>query len=141
MTARALGCARPSPAASPSNPSTSISCSKEHYQILVDTLLGTMIEPCRKRQERQVISKAGKFCLFDVGVAGAITRRHIAEERGEIFGRALEHFLLMEILAHRSYRGLDYAVHFRRTPRVHEGIEVLPWREFLAWLWGGAILS
>ena len=29
---------------------------KEYYQILVDTLLGTMIEPFRKRQERQVIT-------------------------------------------------------------------------------------
>jgi uncharacterized protein len=167
---------------------------KEYYQILVDTLLGTFVEPWKKRQERQVIGKAAKFYLFDVGVAGAITRRHITEERGEQFGRALEHFVLMEIMAHRSYRDLGYGVHFWRTksglevdfvlgegevavevkgtsrldpsdfrsvrafvednrpraaivvcneraPRVHEGIEVLPWREFLARLWGGAILG
>jgi predicted AAA+ superfamily ATPase len=43
---------------------------KEYYQILVDTLLGTMIEPYKRRQERQVITKAGKFYLFDVGVGG-----------------------------------------------------------------------
>ena len=167
---------------------------KEYYQILVDTLLGTFIEPWKKRQERQVIGKAAKFYLFDVGVAGAITRRKIAEERGEQFGRALEHFVLMEILAHRSYRDLGYGVHFWRTksglevdfvlgegevavevkgtsrldpsdfrslrafvednrprralvvcneraPRVHEGIEVLPWRDFLARLWGGRIVA
>jgi len=167
---------------------------KEYYQILVDTLLGTFVEPWKKRQERQVIGKAAKFYLFDVGVAGAITRRHIAEERGEQFGRALEHFVLMEIVAHRSYRDLGYGLHFWRTksglevdfvlgdgevavevkgtsrldpsdfrslrafvednrpraamvvcnerlPRVHEGIDVLPWREFLARLWGGAILG
>jgi len=29
---------------------------KEYYQILVDTLLGTMIEPFKKRQNRQIIS-------------------------------------------------------------------------------------
>jgi uncharacterized protein len=167
---------------------------KEYYQILVDTLLGTFVEPWKKRQERQVIGKAAKFYLFDVGVAGAITRRQIAEERGEQFGRALEHFVLMEIVAHRSYRDLGYGVHFWRTksglevdfvlgegevavevkgtsrldpsdfrslrafvednrpraaivvcnersPRVHERIDVLPWREFLARLWGGAILG
>jgi hypothetical protein len=28
-----------------------------------------------------------------------------------------------------------------RAPRVVEGIEILPWREFLARLWGGRILS
>ena len=81
---------------------------KEYYQVLVDTLLGTFVEPWKRRQERQVIGKAPKFYLFDVGVAGALTRRRIVEERGESFGRALEHFVLMEILAHRSYRELDY---------------------------------
>jgi predicted AAA+ superfamily ATPase len=167
---------------------------KEYYQILVDTLLGTFVEPWKKRQERQVIGKAAKFYLFDVGVAGAITRRHVTQERGEQFGRALEHFVLMEILAHRSYRDLQYGIHFWRTksglevdfvlgegevavevkgtsrldpsdfhslrafadhrrprravvvcnepvPRVHEGIEVLPWREFLARLWAGKIVG
>jgi predicted AAA+ superfamily ATPase len=167
---------------------------KEYYQILVDTLLGTFLEPWKKRQERQVIGKAPKFYLFDVGVAGALTRRRVSEERGEAFGRALEHFVLMEILAHRSYRELGYPVHFWRTksglevdfvlgegevavevkgtarvdisdlrslrafsedqrprrallvcneraPRVVEGIEVLPWREFLARLWAGKIVA
>lgn len=167
---------------------------KEYYQILVDTLLGTMIEPYKKRQERQVITKAGKFYLFDVGVAGAITKRHIPEERGEQFGKALEHFILMEILAHRTYRELDYDVNFwraksglevdfvlgrgevalkvkgasridnpdlrplkafmqeylprkafvvcnERHPRVHEGIHILPWRDFLNALWKGDVIS
>ena len=166
---------------------------KEYYQILVDTLLGTFVEPWKKRQERQVIGKASKFYLFDVGVAGALTGRRIREERGEAFGRALEHFVLMEILAHRSYRELDYGIHFWRTksglevdfvlgdgeealevkgtsrvdpsdfrslrafnednrprrallvcnepaPRVVDGLEVLPWREFLARLWAGDLL-
>ncbi|MBM3320733.1 MAG: ATP-binding protein [Candidatus Eisenbacteria bacterium] len=167
---------------------------KGYYEILVDTLLGTMIEPFKKRQDRRVISKAGKFYLFDVGVVGVLTKRRIVEERGEAFGRALEHFILMEILAHRSYKELSYDVNFWRTkqghevdfvlargevaievkgssrvdraefrslqmfreeyrprrailvsneraPRVHEKILVLPWREFLRRLWGGAILT
>lgn len=94
---------------------------KEYYQILVDTLLGTMIEPFKRRPDRQVITKAGKFYLFDVGVAGAITQRRIAQERGEQFGRAFEHFILMEILAHRSYKELGYDVNFWRTK---SGLEV-----------------
>jgi predicted AAA+ superfamily ATPase len=167
---------------------------KEYYQILVDTLLGTMIEPFSRRQDRQVISKAGKFYLFDVGVAGAIIQRRIPQEKGEQFGKAFEHFILMEILAHRSYRELDYDLNFWRTksglevdfilgrgevaievkgssridssdlrplkafiqeyrpaqalvvcnerlPRVHEGIRILPWREFLKMLWEGDLIS
>jgi len=46
---------------------------KEYYQILVDTFMGTIVEPFKKRQSRQVISRAPKFYLFDVGVWGALT--------------------------------------------------------------------
>jgi len=94
---------------------------KEYYQILVDTLLGTFVLPFKKRQERQVIGKAPKFYLFDVGVAGALTRRRVVEPRGELFGRALEHLVLMEILAHRAYRELGHDIHFWRTK---SGLEV-----------------
>ena len=94
---------------------------KEYYQILCDTLLGRMVLPFKKRQGRQVIGKAPKFYLFDVGVAGALTKRRIAEERGEQFGRALEHFILMELAAHSSYTGLGYGIDFWRTK---SGLEV-----------------
>ena len=94
---------------------------KEYYQILCDTLLGRMVAPYKKRQERQVIQKAAKFYLFDVGVAGAITRRHIPEARGELFGKAFEHFIFMELAAHASYSDLQYDIHFWRTK---SGLEV-----------------
>lgn len=94
---------------------------KEYYQILVDTLLGTMIEPYKRRKDRNVIIRASKFYLFDVGVAGAITHRRIPQEKGEQFGRAFEHFILMELLAHRAYSELDYDVNFWRTK---SGLEV-----------------
>lgn len=94
---------------------------KEYFQILVDTLVGSFLEPYKKRQSRQVISKAPKFYLFDVGVAGAITKRRIAEERGEEFGKAFEHFIFMELNAYRGYSGLDFDIHFWRTK---SGLEV-----------------
>ncbi len=94
---------------------------REYYQILVDTLLGTWVLPFKRRQDRQVILKAAKFYLFDVGVAGDRTGRRLAQTRGEAFGRALEHFVLMELLAHAAYSGLDYPVRFWRTK---SGLEV-----------------
>ncbi|MDY0002737.1 MAG: AAA family ATPase [Polyangia bacterium] len=94
---------------------------KEHFQILVDTLFGRLVPPFKTRQERQVIGKAPKFYLFDVGVAGALARRSIAEERGEQFGRALEHLVLTELAAHSSYSGLGYGISSWRTKT---GIEV-----------------
>lgn len=94
---------------------------KEYYQILVDTLLGTWVPPFKRRQNRQVISKASKFYLFDVGVAGSLVGRTIKQEKGAAFGQALEHFVLMEILAHSSNREIHYPVHFWRTK---SGLEV-----------------
>lgn len=93
---------------------------KEYYQILVDTLLGTMLPSFKKRQNRQVITRASKFYLFDVGIAGAITKRHLEEERGTLFGKALEHFIFMEIIAYRAYSELDYDIHFWRTKSGQE---------------------
>jgi len=94
---------------------------REYYQILVDTLMGKMIEPFKKRQNRQVITKSPKFYLFDVGVAGAITKRNIQEEKGELFGKAFEHFILMELIAYNSYNELDFDINFWRTK---SGLEV-----------------
>ncbi|NOQ47048.1 MAG: DUF4143 domain-containing protein, partial [Desulfobulbaceae bacterium] len=94
---------------------------KEYYQILVDTLLGRFVLPFKRRQSRQVITKAAKFYLFDVGVAGILSGRRITELQGREFGRAFEHFIFMELAAHSSYSELDYDIYFWRTKT---GLEV-----------------
>lgn len=94
---------------------------REYYQILIDTLLGMMLPPFKKRQSRQVIGKAAKFYLFDVGVAGFLSGRKVESERGELFGQAFEHFILMELVAHRSYMELEHNLAFWRTK---SGLEV-----------------
>jgi predicted AAA+ superfamily ATPase len=94
---------------------------KENYQILVDTLVGTWVAPFKRRQDRNVIVKASKFYLFDVGVAGTLTNRRLEAERGEEFGKALEHYVLMELRAHSSYKEMDYPIHYWRTK---SGLEV-----------------
>ena len=88
---------------------------REYFQILVDTLLGVFLEPFSRRRSRAVITRAPKFFLFDVGVAGHLLGRRIERTAGAAFGRALEHFILMEILACRAYRELDFPVRFWRT--------------------------
>jgi len=62
-----------------------------------------------------------KFYLFDVGVAGILTKRHLKEARGEEFGKAFEHFIFMELVAYKSYDELDYKINFWRTK---SGLEV-----------------
>jgi predicted AAA+ superfamily ATPase len=94
---------------------------REYFQILADTLLGNFILPFNKKHGRDLILKTPKFYLFDVGVAGWITQRQILEERGEEFARAFEHFILMEIIAYRSYKDLNFDIYFWRTK---SGLEV-----------------
>lgn len=94
---------------------------KEYYQILIDTLMGTLVEPFKKKQNRQIITRMPKFYLFDVGVAGIITKRNLVEEKGEEFGKAFEHFIFMEINAYKSYKDLDYEINYWRTK---SGIEI-----------------
>jgi len=93
---------------------------REYFQILVDTLMGRFVEPFKRQQFRQVITKAPKFYLFDVGVAGALTRRHIPEERGVLFGKAFEHFVFMEIVAYSSYHELHFPIRYWRTKSGYE---------------------
>jgi predicted AAA+ superfamily ATPase len=94
---------------------------KEYFQILVDTLLGKHILPFKKKQGRQVISKAPKFYLFDVGIAGKLTNRNLTEEKGELFGKAFEHFVLMEIMAYNSLKEIHFEINYWRTK---SGLEV-----------------
>jgi len=94
---------------------------KEYYQILVDTLLAMRIEPFRRKQSRQIITKASKYYFFDVGVAGFLRKRQLEEEKGIEFGKAFEHFILMEIYAYRSYSRKYFDINFWRTKT---GLEV-----------------
>ena len=62
-----------------------------------------------------------------------MTKRHLVEEKGAEFGRAFEHFLLMEITAYRSYAGKDFAINFWRTKAgaevdfiLHTGSDIIP---------------
>jgi predicted AAA+ superfamily ATPase len=94
---------------------------REYYQILVDTLLAVRIEPFKKRQSRNVIVSAPKYYLFDVGVSGILTKRHLEDTKGEEFGKAFEHFILMEINAYNSYSDSNFDINFWRTK---SGLEV-----------------
>ncbi len=143
--------------------------------------------------KRRVIT-APRFYFFDVGVVAQLTRRGVVEPGSELFGRAFEHFLFMEIRAHANYSETNYPIAYWRTvsqievdfilgdheiavevkstsqagnhhlkglralkeelvarhyilvsldarPRkTEDGIEILPWREFLERLWDDQLL-
>ena len=84
---------------------------KEYYQILVDTLLGRFLPAFTHRPKRRVI-RAPKFYFADVGVVNHLARRGRIEAGSELFGKALENYIVHEVTAFLSYHdrnaGLSY---------------------------------
>jgi predicted AAA+ superfamily ATPase len=87
---------------------------REYFQILEDTLIGRHLQPFRKRKKRRLVLSQ-KFYFFDLAPVIHFTRRGDVLPGSELFGRALEHFLHMEITAHASYSGKSYPVYFWKT--------------------------
>ncbi|MCY4278935.1 MAG: AAA family ATPase [Gammaproteobacteria bacterium] len=94
---------------------------RTYFEILQDTLIAHLIYPFRRHEGRQSIIAAPKFYLFDLGVANQVCKRSITSATGSEFGKAFEHFLLLEIIAARSYQEKDYPIQFWRTK---SGLEV-----------------
>ena len=84
---------------------TGISAStiREYYFVLEDTFIGFMVEPYRKTTTRKAISTA-KFYYFDLGVTHYLSKIRSLPKPSELYGKALEHFIAMELRAYLSYR-------------------------------------
>ncbi len=93
---------------------------KEYFQILIDTLIGHYVLPFNKRAGRDILSKTPKFYLFDVGIAGILLNRKLEEEKGEMFGKAFEHYIFMELFAYHSYNDVLSPIYYWRTKYGYE---------------------
>jgi predicted AAA+ superfamily ATPase len=89
-----------------------------YFQILEDTLLGFRIAPWSKSKHRRMV-ETEKFYLFDVGICNYLARRAPVFGTPE-FGKSFEHFILMELLAYRSYRSPEMEIRFWRTSNQQE---------------------
>jgi predicted AAA+ superfamily ATPase len=92
---------------------------KEYFLILEDTLIGHFLQPFTRTQKRKAISTA-KFYFFDVGVANTLAGRSRIRPKTELFGKALEHFIFLEIKAFLSYRNDKRQISFWRSKSGYE---------------------
>lgn len=97
-----------------------LSTVREHYQILVDTLLGTFVPAFTTRPKRRTI-QAPKFYFRDVGVVNHLTHRENIQIGSEVFGKAFENWIFHEILAHCRYSEKYYDISYWR---LTTGVEV-----------------
>ena len=93
---------------------------QNHFDILVDTLLGYWLPPWKlKAATKQV--RQSKFYFFDVGVARALSGRLAYPPSPEALGPLAETFVLNELRAWLAYQSLGYRLHFWRS---YDGAEV-----------------
>ena len=93
---------------------------KEYFNILIDTLVGYYIYPYKKKVGREIISDTPKFYFFDVGVANKICKRNIEELSGSDAGQSLEHYILLEIIAYKHIKDLEFDISYWRTKSGYE---------------------
>ncbi len=91
---------------------------RTYFQILEDTHLGFRVSPWKRSKTRRMIVTE-KFYLFDVGVANYLARRQ-PRLGGAEFGKAFEHYILMELRAYQAYRAPDLPLTFWRTSTGQE---------------------
>ncbi len=89
---------------------------KSYYQILEDTLLGWFLLPYKKSRRKR-LSQHPKFYFFDRGIVRALTKTVTVplEPKTDAYGRAFEHFIVLEIMRTIQYEKLDYTVSYYRT--------------------------
>lgn len=95
---------------------------KEYFHILEDTLLGFLFYPFTKSHRKRLVTHP-KFYFFDLGVTSAL--------RGELlrklipgtsnFGKAFEHYIILEIKRLIDYREREIKMSYFRTT---DGAEV-----------------
>ena len=99
---------------------SSVSTVRDHYSILVDTLLGAFLPAFTLRAKRRTLH-APKFYFRDVGVVNHLARRGEIKQGSELFGKAFENWLFHELSIHSRYSGKYYDVSYWR---LTTGVEV-----------------
>lgn len=89
------------------------------FEIVMDSFLGFLLEPWRSPKRKSVAT--AKFYFFDVGVANFLAGFHQLPRASAEFGRAFEHFIVMELRAYLSYHRIKLPLHYWRT---RDGLEV-----------------
>ena len=87
---------------------------KNYIQVLEDTLVAFQLKAFTKTRKRKAISRS-KLYLFDIGVTNSLANRGEIMEGSELFGKAFEHFILLEVRAFLSYTRKNTKMYYWRS--------------------------
>ena len=91
----------------------------EYFEILKDTMVGSLLSPFTKTQKRKAISTA-KFYFFDLGICNHLAGRKNIQPKTELFGKVFEHFIFTELNAYLSYSDDSRSLSFWRSTSGYE---------------------
>ena len=97
-----------------------VSTVRDHYGILVDTLMGAFLPAFTLRPKRRTI-QAPKFYFRDLGVVNHLAKRGVIRPGSELFGKAFENWVFHELSVHSKYSQSFYELSYWR---LSSGIEV-----------------
>jgi len=92
---------------------------KNYIQILEDTLVAFQLPGFTKTRKRKSISRA-KLYFFDIGVVNSLAGRGEIMAGSELFGKAFEHFIVLEVRAFLSYSRKDVNMYYWRSTSQFE---------------------
>ena len=92
---------------------------REYYQILEDTLIGSLLPAWTKSKKRKAVSTA-KFYLFDIGVKHQLAGINTLDSNSDLYGQAFEHFIAMELRAYLSYTRVHAPLSYWRSKHGYE---------------------
>jgi predicted AAA+ superfamily ATPase len=89
---------------------------KSFFQILEDTLIGFLL-PSFNRSIRKRQRESPKFYFFDRGVVGALARTLKVPllPRTSEYGKAFEHFIILEVMRMCEYQKNEFRMSYLRT--------------------------
>jgi len=92
---------------------------KNYIQILEDTLVAFQLPGFTKTRKRKSISRA-KLYFFDIGVVNSLAGRGEIMAGSELFGKAFEHFIVLEVRTFLSYSRKDVNMYYWRSTSQFE---------------------
>lgn len=88
---------------------------KTYFEILSDMYLGYFLHPFSQKKGRDVIRETSKFYLMDTGLSHYLKKFTFTDFRGSDAGKAFEHYVFLELMAHKMLNDKEHTIHFWRT--------------------------
>lgn len=88
---------------------------KAYFEILEDMYLGYFLPPYFKKIKRSTIRSAPKFYVMDTGLANHLKAYKFTGFRGIEAGRSFEHYVFLELMAHKLLNELRHKIYYWRT--------------------------